>query len=331
VPLHHPYDAVDFARKILVDHAREHFLAIYLESRHRPIAYPIVSIGTANQSLVDPREVFQPAIAAGATALVLLHDHLSDNVSPSADDREVTQRLVNAGELLGIRVLDHIIFTTEHLLGSSEELRRELCEREVRALFESLARFCQRTSGTGHWPFFDLVTRSAYTTRLRWRNGDIAFWDNRATAHLAPQDLDDVDVERVLYRTTIKGDIPVGPDGFRSQIVEGKEFGVEVPEAWKKKSVPVPAMPVRLLVPPSRRARRNERRRPCAVESRTLRASAPHTVQLVRTRQAPLRCSPSAWPSSPGPLSGEVPGRRAPRRERGTRGTGTTDSRKRSR
>lgn len=81
--------------------------------------------------------------------------------------------------------------------------------------------------------FFEQVTKPAYTTRFRWHNGDIAFWDNRATAHLAPQDLDHLDVARVLYRTTITGDVPVGPDGFRSQSVEGAFFGVAEPEALK--------------------------------------------------------------------------------------------------
>jgi alpha-ketoglutarate-dependent sulfate ester dioxygenase len=72
--------------------------------------------------------------------------------------------------------------------------------------------------------FFNQITKPAYTTRFRWSNGDIAFWDNRATAHLAPQDLDHLEVERVLYRTTISGDVPVGADGFRSQAVEGSMF-----------------------------------------------------------------------------------------------------------
>jgi taurine dioxygenase len=76
--------------------------------------------------------------------------------------------------------------------------------------------------------FFEQVTKPGHTVRFHWNNGDIAFWDNRATAHLAPQDLDLFDVERVLYRVTLTGDIPVGPDGFRSQIVEGKPFGIEV-------------------------------------------------------------------------------------------------------
>ena len=82
--------------------------------------------------------------------------------------------------------------------------------------------------------FFEQITKPAYTARFRWSNGDIAFWDNRATAHLAPRDLDHIEVERVLYRTTITGDVPIGPDGFRSQIVEGDFFGVTEPEALKR-------------------------------------------------------------------------------------------------
>lgn len=86
--------------------------------------------------------------------------------------------------------------------------------------------------------FFKQITKPAYTTRFRWNNGDIAFWDNRATAHLAPQDLDHVDVERVLYRTTLTGDIPVGPTGFTSQSLEGEVFGSTVPTVFKDKVTP---------------------------------------------------------------------------------------------
>src|SRR4029077_8160819 len=124
--LRHPHDAVGFARRILKDDAREHFIAVYLESRHRPIAYQIVSIGTANQSLVHPREVFQPGIAVGCTALLICHNHPSGTVSPSAEDREVTRRLTKAGEILGIRVLDHIIFTAEGAYHSFAESSPEL-------------------------------------------------------------------------------------------------------------------------------------------------------------------------------------------------------------
>lgn len=71
---------------------------------------------------------------------------------------------------------------------------------------------------------FEEIARPAYTVRFRWAPGSIAFWDNRATAHLGPQDLDDVDVERVLYRVTLVGDVPVGVDGRPSELVEGVPF-----------------------------------------------------------------------------------------------------------
>lgn len=71
---------------------------------------------------------------------------------------------------------------------------------------------------------FEEVTNPAYTVRFRWRPGTLAVWDNRATAHLAPTDLDHLDVTRVLYRTTIEGDIPVGPDGRESVSLSGAAF-----------------------------------------------------------------------------------------------------------
>ncbi|MFG1795728.1 TauD/TfdA dioxygenase family protein [Nocardia sp. NPDC049149] len=71
---------------------------------------------------------------------------------------------------------------------------------------------------------FDEVANPAYTVRFRWAKGSIAFWDNRATAHLAPSDLDHLDVTRVLYRTTLEGDIPVGIDGTPSTSISGAQF-----------------------------------------------------------------------------------------------------------
>ena len=71
---------------------------------------------------------------------------------------------------------------------------------------------------------FDELTRPEYTVRFRWEPGSVAFWDNRATAHLGPQDLGHLDVERVLHRVTLIGEIPVGPDGRESEPVEGTRF-----------------------------------------------------------------------------------------------------------
>ena len=73
--------------------------------------------------------------------------------------------------------------------------------------------------------FWEEIAKSQYTVRFRWEPGSIAFWDNRSTAHLAPSDLDHLDNgDRVLYRVTLEGDVPVGPDGRPSELIAGKEF-----------------------------------------------------------------------------------------------------------
>jgi alpha-ketoglutarate-dependent sulfate ester dioxygenase len=71
---------------------------------------------------------------------------------------------------------------------------------------------------------FDEITRPEYQVRLRWQPGSVAFWDNRATSHLGPQDLGHLDVERVLHRVTLIGEVPVGPDGRESDLVAGTRF-----------------------------------------------------------------------------------------------------------
>lgn len=109
-PMRQPVDAVRFATRIIGNEAREHFFAIYLDGRHRPIAHAVVSVGTATAALVHPREVFQPAVLIGAVAVLLLHNHPSGDPTPSREDRELTKRLCDAGRLLGITVLDHIVF-----------------------------------------------------------------------------------------------------------------------------------------------------------------------------------------------------------------------------
>jgi alpha-ketoglutarate-dependent taurine dioxygenase len=68
------------------------------------------------------------------------------------------------------------------------------------------------------------ITRPAYTVRFRWEPGSVAVWDNRATSHLAPADIDHLDPRRTLYRVTVIGDVPVGPDGRESELVAGKPF-----------------------------------------------------------------------------------------------------------
>lgn len=88
---------------------RESFHVLLLDARHRLIGEEVVSIGTLTASLVHPREVFREAIRAAAAALLVVHNHPSGDPTPSAEDRRVTDRLRSAGELLGIRVVDHVI------------------------------------------------------------------------------------------------------------------------------------------------------------------------------------------------------------------------------
>ena len=88
---------------------REHFLLVLLDARNRVLREERVSQGTLTSSLVHPREVFATAIREAAAGLILLHNHPSGDPEPSPDDEAVTRRLVAAGELLGIPVLDHLV------------------------------------------------------------------------------------------------------------------------------------------------------------------------------------------------------------------------------
>ncbi|OAT85610.1 RadC family protein [Desulfotomaculum copahuensis] len=88
---------------------REHFRALLLNTRHQVIVRETISIGTLNSSTVHPRELFRNAIKRGAAALILVHNHPSGDPSPSSEDLDVTRRLQEAGRIIGIDVLDHVI------------------------------------------------------------------------------------------------------------------------------------------------------------------------------------------------------------------------------
>jgi DNA repair protein RadC len=89
---------------------REFFFMITLDSKNRTIGYHTISMGSLSASVVHPREVFKPAILESSAAVVFLHNHPSGDPAPSREDRECTNRLTAAAKILGIRVLDHIIF-----------------------------------------------------------------------------------------------------------------------------------------------------------------------------------------------------------------------------
>ena len=93
----------------LADHAQEAFVVLTLNQKNRIIGRHLVSLGSATATLIHPREVFRPAILEGAASVMVVHNHPSGDPTPSSDDRRMTERLVEAAEILGIRLLDHVI------------------------------------------------------------------------------------------------------------------------------------------------------------------------------------------------------------------------------
>ena len=102
-------DVAEIVRRTDPRDEREHFWAFFLDGKNRIEGLYEGSVGTLTSSLVHPRDVLRPAVVAGAAAVVVAHNHPSGDPTPSPEDREVTRRLVSAGEILGIRVLDHVV------------------------------------------------------------------------------------------------------------------------------------------------------------------------------------------------------------------------------
>jgi DNA repair protein RadC len=110
---------------------KEQFIVVTLNGNHEPLSVRIVSTGLINRTLVHPREVFYPAIQDLASAVILCHNHPSGNLLPSAEDKSITKRLVAAGTIMGIHILDHLIigksgyysFCKNECLPNDEEIQ----------------------------------------------------------------------------------------------------------------------------------------------------------------------------------------------------------------
>jgi len=116
-----PQDIVKAIRSGIKDKAKEHFQLILLNIRNKIIGISTISIGTLNANLVHPREVFKDAISHSAASVILAHNHPSGNLEPSEDDLSITKRLIEAGKILGIEVLDHIIVTKNGFFSFKEK------------------------------------------------------------------------------------------------------------------------------------------------------------------------------------------------------------------
>ena len=104
-----PSDIASYYISKLKDLKKEHFIAVFLDSKNKIIKDEVISIGTLNSSLVHPREVFKEAIKCSANSVILVHNHPSGSTEPSDEDYRVNKVLIEAGELVGIKVIDHLI------------------------------------------------------------------------------------------------------------------------------------------------------------------------------------------------------------------------------
>lgn len=92
---------------------KEHFVVFYLDSRNQEIQRDVISMGTLNESIVHPREVFENAIKNNTASIIIAHNHPSGSLEPSQDDIEITKKLIHAGKILDIKILSHVIVTKD--------------------------------------------------------------------------------------------------------------------------------------------------------------------------------------------------------------------------
>ena len=117
-----PFEAAEAARQLIgEDLDREVFGVLLVNTRHRVTAMHVVSVGSLDGTLVHPREVFKCAILGSAAAIIIFHNHPSGDPAPSREDIALTKRLVTAGKLLGIQVLDHVVLGDDGAFVSFKE------------------------------------------------------------------------------------------------------------------------------------------------------------------------------------------------------------------
>ena len=115
-----PQDVWDQLKDIR-DNKKEHFVIFFLDARNQEIKREIISVGSLNANLVHPREVFEPAVRHLAAQVIIAHNHPAGDLDPSDHDIEITKRLAEAGEVLGIELVDHIIVTKNSFTSFKEK------------------------------------------------------------------------------------------------------------------------------------------------------------------------------------------------------------------
>ncbi|MCU5002907.1 DNA repair protein RadC [Bacillus tropicus] len=116
-----PEDASLLFKQFLAGADREYFIVLCLDIKNQPTVINVCHIGSLNSSIVHPREVLKPAIISNAASIIVAHNHPSNDPTPSREDLEVTKRLIEAGKVVGIDVLDHLIVCEESFISLKEK------------------------------------------------------------------------------------------------------------------------------------------------------------------------------------------------------------------
>ena len=119
--IRYPQDSYDLIRTIIEDADRELFICMSLDTKNQPTNIQVCHMGSLNASLVHPREVLKMAILSNSASIIVFHNHPSGITKPSPEDIEVTQRLKEAGQILGIELLDHLIIGDNTFLSFKEK------------------------------------------------------------------------------------------------------------------------------------------------------------------------------------------------------------------
>ncbi|MDB5053462.1 MAG: repair protein RadC [Bacilli bacterium] len=121
ITIRSPQDVASYLMEDLRYLQKEHFVCLFLNTKNHVIAQETLSIGSLNASIVHPREVFRAAIKRSSAAIICVHNHPSGDPTPSPEDIQITARLVEAGQIIGIEVLDHIILGDQNFISLKEK------------------------------------------------------------------------------------------------------------------------------------------------------------------------------------------------------------------
>ena len=111
--LNNSYKVHETFKKIFINEKQEKFLAIYLDNKKKLITYKTLFIGTLNYSVVHPREIFNEALKCNAASIICIHNHPSNDITPSKEDIELTNKIIESGKIIGIPLIDHLITNGE--------------------------------------------------------------------------------------------------------------------------------------------------------------------------------------------------------------------------